>query len=185
MVRLSLSALAILASTCIVAALPQGADQNAPRGNADENKPFSFEGWVNDIIADPDAALTPEEAVQAHDSSDQSGGSGSLNKRVTCRDDSGAIKAAYVPDAVACINQLAAMGDAPCNVRGATELCRIGNAIIEGVAGGGVADTSDSCNNVARAAGKIMDKCTRSDETVNGSELSFGQEHMMVHIAAP
>ena len=96
MVRLALSALAILASTCLVAASPTSVnlDGTTP-GNAIRNKPFSYEDWVNDIIANPDTALTPEQAIQAHDASEAEG-EGSLNKRAECRDDSGTYKHAYV-----------------------------------------------------------------------------------------
>lgn len=89
MARLILSVLATLGAASVVAALPQKVDQAVP---------FSFENWVEDIISNPNGDyMSPEEAVKAWEITSET--TGSLNKRVTCRDDNGSIKAAYVcPD---------------------------------------------------------------------------------------
>jgi hypothetical protein len=39
--------------------------------------------------------------------------------------------------------------------------------------------------NMARAAGKIMDKCTRADQTVNGVDYSFGNGNIAIQLSAP
>jgi hypothetical protein len=39
--------------------------------------------------------------------------------------------------------------------------------------------------NMARAAGKIMDKCTRADQTVNGADYSFGNGNIAIQLSAP
>ena len=45
---------------------------------------FSFEAWVEDIIANPDTALTVDEAVAAAEAADVVGSAGGLWKRATC-----------------------------------------------------------------------------------------------------
>ncbi|KAM5344514.1 hypothetical protein ACJ41O_013050 [Fusarium nematophilum] len=175
MVRLSLSALAVLASSSLITALPA-------KPVAVEQ--FSYEKWVDGIIADPNGNhLSPEEAVKARMAS-VAAHPGSLSTRATCRAD-GEMKPANAEDAVACINYLASLGGQICRAKVVTRFCTIGNAAITGVASGGVSEAEDTCEHVARAAGKIMDKCTRADKSVNGQELSWGQEKMAVHIHHP
>src|SRR5690606_33738403 len=45
---------------------------------------FSFEAWVEDIIAHPDTALTVDEALAAADAANVVGSAGGLLKRATC-----------------------------------------------------------------------------------------------------
>lgn len=65
---LPLAALAIAAS---VAAAPAGTSGTT----------FSFEQWVEDIIANPDTALTPDEAIAAAEEAAVVGSAGGLQKR--------------------------------------------------------------------------------------------------------
>ncbi|RMI95250.1 hypothetical protein BHE90_017025 [Fusarium euwallaceae] len=153
MARLTLSALAILVSTSLVTALPAA-------------QPFSVESWVNDIIANPNGNhLSPEEAAKQYSQPTE----GSLDKRATCHDT--AYAAANVPDAVACINQLAGKGETACVVaRSSSRFCEIGGAAIDGFVPAGAEGTQAPCSEVARAAGRIMDTCWRADNTVKGWE---------------
>ncbi|KAM5345694.1 hypothetical protein ACJ41O_011555 [Fusarium nematophilum] len=185
MVHLSSSTLAILASASVVAGMPS----TSPAGslslasNHDAQQPFSFESWVESIIANPDGDhLSPEEAVKAAEAS-RTGGEGSLDERAWCWGDDNVTKAAYVPDAVKCINRLAAKGKKRCRVDGTGLLCKIGRARIRAQTGGTTkTKQSDTCNNIARSAGKVMDKCTRADNTVHGSEYAWGNKYMVVNV---
>ncbi|CRK24994.1 hypothetical protein BN1708_014097, partial [Verticillium longisporum] len=140
---------------------------------------FSFEQWVEDIIANPDGKhLSPEEAVDAHlayiNGTDVSLlESRALEKRVTCWTSSTSPPPAWGPDAVTCINYLASIGSRGCTVYQYGQLFRrCGNARIYGTTGGSQSlPVTDICNNVARAAGRVMDSCYRSDNTVRGSEM--------------
>lgn len=55
---------------------------------------FSFVQWVDDIIANPDTALTPEEAVAAANAADVVASAGGLVKRASCPD---SMRSAPVP----------------------------------------------------------------------------------------
>ncbi|KAJ3456970.1 hypothetical protein MRS44_014111 [Fusarium solani] len=179
MVRLSLSTVAILASSSLVMAMP------APASNDNGAQAFSWENWVEGIIADPNGShLSPEDAVEASKAAEAKR---SLDIRdASCRGDDVAEKSAYVPDAVACIDQLASYGDKACKANSAvTVMCKIGGAQITAVVPGGRYPTSDTCQNMARAAGKIMDKCTRADQTVNGADYSFGNGNIAIQLSAP
>ncbi|KAF4453072.1 hypothetical protein FALBO_16068 [Fusarium albosuccineum] len=159
MARLILSALAILASTSLVAAMPAPAADEAAQ-------PFSVERWVDGILADPNGDhLSPEEAAEQY----AKHGSRSLDKRATCYDD----RSAPAPegDAIACIQQLAAKGDTQCLIKSASSrFCEIGAAAIDGRSEGSVFNVWAPCSQVAQAAGRIMDACFRSDRTVKGWE---------------
>jgi hypothetical protein len=76
MVKLALP-LAALAMVASVAAAPAPTSGNT----------FSFEQWVEDIIASPDTALTVDEAMAAAAAAEVVGSAGGLEKRVNCRDD--------------------------------------------------------------------------------------------------
>jgi hypothetical protein len=76
MVKLALP-LAALAMAASVAAAP------APTSRST----FSFEQWVEDIIANPDTALTVDEAMEVAQAAEVVGSAGGLDKRLTCRDD--------------------------------------------------------------------------------------------------
>ncbi|KAK6540725.1 hypothetical protein TWF694_008116 [Orbilia ellipsospora] len=107
-----------------------------------------------------------------------------FKRDVNCRDDLGAGALASVPDSVACINYLAGLGNQPCvaSVSG-TVFCRRGQTQITGISilGQGQTATS-SCNDVARGAGQIMDKCTRGDGTVRGANAAWGNGNLIVDI---
>jgi hypothetical protein len=77
MVKLALP-LAALAMVASVAAAPAPTSGNT----------FSFEQWVEDIIASPDTALTVDEAMAAAAAAEVVGSAGGLEKRsrLTCRD---------------------------------------------------------------------------------------------------
>ncbi len=49
---------------------------------------FSFEQWVEDIIANPDTALTVDEALAAAQAADVVGSAGGLQKRIRCDQES-------------------------------------------------------------------------------------------------
>lgn len=68
---LPLAALAMAASVDAVVAKPS-------------KTTFSFEQWVEDIIAHPDTALTVDEALAAARAADVVGSAGGLQKRVRC-----------------------------------------------------------------------------------------------------
>lgn len=75
MVKLTLP-LAVLAMASVVAAAPS---QQSP-------KVFSFQAWVEDIIANPNTALTVDEAIAAAQTADVVGSAGGLRRRIDCRD---------------------------------------------------------------------------------------------------
>ncbi|KAK2064118.1 hypothetical protein LY76DRAFT_587829 [Colletotrichum caudatum] len=182
MVSFALPALAALA----LARLP-GATPVATRSGAAEV--FSFSRWVDGIIADPDGDnLTPEEAVEAwhatlNEASAATTGGTLLQKRYYCNTIPNT--EAYVPDAVACINELARRGGQECRVDTVNVFCVIGRAQITGVKGGTAQYTSSSCNDVARGAGYVMDYCTRADNTVQGAEFAYGNGNLLVWIRRP
>lgn len=89
MVRLSLSTVAVLASSSVVMAMP------APASNDNGAQAFSWENWVEGIIADPNGDhLSPEDAVEASKAAESKR---SLDIRdASCRGDDVAEKSAYV-----------------------------------------------------------------------------------------
>ncbi|EXF83041.1 hypothetical protein CFIO01_06213 [Colletotrichum fioriniae PJ7] len=171
---------------------------------------WSWEYWVETIIADPESALSVDEALEAaaksaaaHESwslisSNHLGldvragcthanmipADGSLEERqeqfLVCNDGK---PSAWAPDAVTCINYLAGL-NANCGTRTATAMCTAGNAQIVG-SGSGAGEVSTNCNNVARTAGRIMDRCWRSDNTVQGGMPAYEQGAMWVYVSAP
>ncbi|KAJ3003694.1 hypothetical protein HKX48_001637 [Thoreauomyces humboldtii] len=109
---------------------------------------------------------------------------------VDCRDDLGAQALGNTADAVTCINQLAAQGSAPCTANQLSNiLCQQGNTAItilnnqlNAQGGNDAGDTAFTCNDVAQAAGHILDICTRNDGTVRGSTLGFDNPNVTVDI---
>ncbi|TQN67732.1 hypothetical protein CSHISOI_07716 [Colletotrichum shisoi] len=150
---------------------------------------FSFGKWIDGIIANPEGDnLTPDEAVEAwHASLENTSvaptGENLLVKRYYCNTIPNT--EAYVPDAVACINDLARRGGEACRVDGSRGFCVLGRAQITGVVGGGVSSSTSSCNDVARGAGFVMDHCTRADNTVQGAEFAYGNGNLLVWIRRP
>ncbi|KAF5618713.1 hypothetical protein F52700_12233 [Fusarium sp. NRRL 52700] len=110
----------------------------------------------------------------------------SLFERVdtTCRDDLPEDTLANVQEAVECINYLASLNqDCTAGVSG-VPFCRRGNTQITGLAVGLPADqtTTSSCQEVARGAGVIMDKCSRGDGRVRGANPAWGNGNLLVDI---
>jgi hypothetical protein len=66
-------ALALAAS---VAAAPAPAETAGTSGTT-----FSFASWVEDVIANPDHALSPDEAIEAAQAAEVVGSAGGLQKR--------------------------------------------------------------------------------------------------------
>ncbi|RYP09296.1 hypothetical protein DL764_001343 [Monosporascus ibericus] len=109
--------------------------------------------------------------------------SAAVEKRdVSCRDDIEGGRAS-LSGAVECINYLASLGDTPCRGGiGGTAFCNR-----PGVQITGISDTwqgaESPCNNVARAAGAILDRCSRpGDNTVKGQNHAWGNGHLLVDI---
>ncbi|KAG7294522.1 hypothetical protein NEMBOFW57_004597 [Staphylotrichum longicolle] len=108
MVKLALP-LAALAMAASVAAVPAPAETSP----AVSGTTFSFEAWVEDIIAHPDTALTVDEAIAA-------------------------AEAAEARDATSCVNDLARKGGngVQCAIakdKYDIQMCGIGNAKIIGI----------------------------------------------------
>ncbi|KAK4156113.1 hypothetical protein C8A00DRAFT_41381 [Chaetomidium leptoderma] len=174
-IRVAFTTVALLAGCGAVQTIPTAAAVGSP---------FSFVEWVEQMIADPEGHhLTPEQATAAfyanQDSASPSehGTRGLLGKRVP-RCNEIVNTEAWVPHAVACINELARRGG-DCRVQFSTRFCISGTAEINGNSGW---DTTSSCNDVARGAGYIMDHCTRADNTVQGSEYAHGNGILLVRI---
>jgi hypothetical protein len=79
MVKLALPLVALAMATSVAAA--PALVEAAP---AVSSTTFSFEAWVDDIIANPDTALTVDEALAAAEAAEVVGSAGGLLKRATC-----------------------------------------------------------------------------------------------------
>ncbi|KAK4171442.1 hypothetical protein QBC36DRAFT_199344 [Triangularia setosa] len=182
MVNFALPTLAILALTPIIgaAAVPDTTSV-APTVSEDQVvERFSFAKWVDDIVAGR-PHLSPEGAVEAWERTviNATEPSGTLHKRLRCNNIPGG--EAPVPDAVQCINHLAALGTTNCVVTISSRFATYGNAEIWGF-GAGMATHSSWCQHIARAAGLVMDACWRADNTVQGDEMAWGNGNIDVHI---
>ncbi|CCC06082.1 hypothetical protein SMACR_00299 [Sordaria macrospora] len=137
MVHLTPLALVAMSLLTLVTAAPTA------KATTDSEPVFSFAKWVDDLTANPDTALGPEEAWQAYLNTVNSTSTFSAvpvaEKRwdaaVICNDI--APGPAYAPDAVWCINYLAAKGSAACITNTVSAFCFHGNAQITGVSGSG------------------------------------------------
>ncbi|KAH7368680.1 hypothetical protein B0T11DRAFT_326833 [Plectosphaerella cucumerina] len=175
------SALLPLLAAPLAAALPAAEAANTM---AQRDAPFSFEEWAI-AIGKGEPALSVEEALKAAEANGVGSPADkrSLEKRLRCNHLS--IGPAYVPDAVSCINYLASSGRM-CRVERQSTFCTIGRAQIVGVRGGNSGTFTESwCNDVARAAGHVMDNCWRADNTVQGDHPAWGNGFLNVHIAEP
>ncbi|QDS77944.1 hypothetical protein FKW77_001363 [Venturia effusa] len=145
---------------------------------------FTFSRWIDSVISNPDGdVLTPDEALAAWNNTQTTTTShGRLEKRYGCNTIPGT--EAPISDAVWCINNLASRGSQKCTAAAVVHFCTHGRARIMGVAGG-IGSTTSSCNNIARAAGTVMDHCTRADNTVQGYEYALGNINMAVWIKRP
>ncbi|KAL1852478.1 hypothetical protein Daus18300_012159 [Diaporthe australafricana] len=121
MVNFAAHALAALAFTALVAAVP----------TTTSTAPFTFVQWVEDIIANPDGDhLSPEEAVAAKNAAVAAG----PIKRVNCEQ---SLTRANADDAAACLDDLARLGSQGVSCvltefQYSLQMCRIGNARIVG-----------------------------------------------------
>ncbi|EAA33095.1 hypothetical protein GE21DRAFT_5608 [Neurospora crassa] len=184
MVNLLTLSFAAVALTPLAGAVP------TTRDVASAPAPFSFAKWVDDIIAKPEEAATPQQALDAYYAYVNSTSTDNvlpetaskMHKRAMCNTVVG--KQAPIPDAVECINYLARLNTQTCEVyRGTNHVSFVvrGNAEMIGVR----PDTNGAstiCNNVARAGGKIMDACSRADNTVEGEEITPDAAAIAVHI---
>ncbi|KAM0410801.1 hypothetical protein ACHAPD_010612 [Fusarium lateritium] len=106
-----------------------------------------------------------------------------LEKRaVACRDDRPNSELANANEAAACIVNLASLGSQPCvaTISGQS-FCRRGDTQITGLARGAPTRTS-TCQEVARGAGFILDKCTRGDGKVRGANEARANGNLLVDI---
>ncbi|KAK1960980.1 hypothetical protein LY78DRAFT_645670 [Colletotrichum sublineola] len=177
MVNFALPALAALALAQLTGATPVAASSST----------FSFSKWVDGILANPNGDnLTPEEAVEAwkeslNETSAVATRGNLLQKRAdVCNTIPGT--EAYIPDAVACIDYLARLGSQECRVRGYSQFISIGRARIFGIH---VDIQTPETNDIARAAGQVMDGCARADNTVQGADYAYGNGHIYVWIQKP
>ncbi|KAK1472800.1 hypothetical protein CCUS01_17270 [Colletotrichum cuscutae] len=152
---------------------------------------WSWDHWVETIIADPKALYPSTKPLKLRPNPQRLTKhaniifvDGSLDKRqeqfLVCNDGK---PSAWAPDAVTCINYLAGL-NANCGTRTATAMCTAGNAQTVG-SGSGAGEVSTNCNNVVRTAGRIMDRCWRSDNTVQGGMPAYEQGAMWVYVSAP
>ncbi|KAH6838477.1 hypothetical protein B0I37DRAFT_386987 [Chaetomium sp. MPI-CAGE-AT-0009] len=177
MVRTTLTTVALLAVCRAAGAAPSAV---AP---AVVTSDFSFADWVEQLIANPDGAMTPDQVVEAYNTAFNSTGTehnkrGDLTKRVSCNEKPGT--EAPVSAAVACINYLASLGQQKCECQSYKQFCSLGGGQITGQSG--VNHVTVACNDIARAGGKIMDSCTRADNTVQGSEFAIGSSTLLIRI---
>ncbi|KAK4099169.1 hypothetical protein N658DRAFT_174926 [Parathielavia hyrcaniae] len=167
--------LAALAMVASVAALPA----------ATSGTTFSFAQWVEDIIANPDTALTVDEAVAAANVAATVGTAGGLHKRVpNC--DKAVWRPAPARDAAACVDHIARAGGLGwiCGMTSteySVEFCRNGGARIAGSRSVQLPNPVN-CNDVARTAGLIFDHCWRADDTIVGSEMCINSPLMQIGI---
>ncbi|KIL87331.1 hypothetical protein FAVG1_09035 [Fusarium avenaceum] len=103
-------------------------------------------------------------------------------RKLSCLDNLPADSLANVKEAVECINYLASLGNQPCVAKVSGEsFCRRGNTQITGLARKGPSATS-TCQDVARGAGFIMDKCSRGDGKVRGQNEAWANGNLLVDI---
>jgi len=81
MVKLALPLIALVAAASAAAVPATTTTATTTSGTT-----FSFSQWVEDIIANPDTALTPDEAVEAAQAADVVGSAGGLEKRAWCQE---------------------------------------------------------------------------------------------------
>ncbi|KAL2148932.1 hypothetical protein VTH82DRAFT_1618 [Thermothelomyces myriococcoides] len=181
---LSLVTLAI-ATASSVAAVPAGGS-NAAAATTSETT-FSFSQWVEDIIANPDTAMTVDEAIAAAEAA-------AVVKRAAgllARDDAVNCEQPGWPrangrDAAWCVDYLARLGQqgTACVIgqnQYSVEMCRHGNARIAG-SKPAPAQESVNCNDVARTAGLIFDTCWRADDTIMGSRICITNNRMQINL---
>ncbi|KAL2151402.1 hypothetical protein VTH82DRAFT_6500 [Thermothelomyces myriococcoides] len=182
---LSLVTLAI-ASASSVAAVPAG----GPNAAVTSETTFSFSQWVEDIIANPDTAMSVDEAIEAAKAAavvKRAGGLLARDDQVLC--EKPGWPRANGRDAAACVDYLARKGmeGTDCVIgegEYAIQMCHLGNAQISG-SKSDRSRQSANCNDVARTAGLIFDTCWRADDTIVGSRLCITNNQMQVNILGP
>ncbi|KAK8118408.1 uncharacterized protein PG998_003034 [Apiospora kogelbergensis] len=171
----------------------------------------SYEDWVNRIIeavakADssgpgpspsPLASVAQQEAVEDLVNATLSAHSTTLaarQSRVLCDINTPCfpleltrylanLSSIQAPDAGRCVSHLASLGTQECRVgTSGTEMCRDHNARVVGLSISG--ERANSCNNVARAGGRILDLCTKSDNQVTGQSTLDSDNSFNVIISA-
>ncbi|KAK1780662.1 hypothetical protein QBC45DRAFT_449916 [Copromyces sp. CBS 386.78] len=130
---------------------------------------FSFAKWVDDVIANPETALIPEEAWQAYLDT-----ANSTSVPIAAPD--GAEKR-WDPE-VSCNNYDPGPAWNPCVGGSETHFCTHGRAGITDVyqPPNGRVDQTSTCQQVAHTAGLIMDTCTGPDQYVEGSRRNVNFE---------
>ncbi|KAM5350271.1 hypothetical protein ACJ41O_006776 [Fusarium nematophilum] len=106
-------------------------------------------------------------------------------REASCTDNLDGDSLANINEAVECINFLASLGDQACTAGvSGTSFCRRGNTQITGLAVGLPSDqtSTSTCQEVARGAGLVMDRCSRADGKVRGQNPAWGNGHLLVDI---
>ncbi|KAJ1323250.1 hypothetical protein MN608_11396 [Microdochium nivale] len=104
-------------------------------------------------------------------------------RAVSCLDNLPGNTLARQDEAAACIKYLASLGNQACvSSVSAQSFCRRGQTQITGISKIGHHGTSSSCQNVARAAGAVMDRCSRADGSIRGQTEAWGNGNMIVDI---
>ncbi|KAF4812554.1 hypothetical protein CGCSCA5_v009053 [Colletotrichum siamense] len=166
--------------TASVVALVMAAAVTAAPAPSSETT-FSFASWVEDIIANPETALSPEQAVAAANSAALVSSAGGLTKRAECV---ASYKDAPSADAAACLDDLARKGSAGTNcvvAQSQIQMCRIGGAQLISTRGN-TGTYTVNCNEIARTGGLIFDSCYRADNTVKGKEYVAADRNIQVNI---
>ncbi|KAK4149512.1 hypothetical protein C8A00DRAFT_18801 [Chaetomidium leptoderma] len=167
-------------------ALAMSASVAAAPSEPSKTTGFSFEQWIEDIIANPHTALTVDEAIAAAQAADVVGSTDGLQKRYLQCNTAG-WKRAPGRDAAACADDLARKGNNGVNCvipsnTGLIEMCRIGGAQVHAAKPTRVVNLpvpqSANCNDVARTIGQIFDNCWRSDDTVLGDATCITNDNM-------
>jgi hypothetical protein len=169
----------ILAVAAVATAIPAGTS-----GADTIQSDFSFANWVDTIIADPSTALSPEQALEQFHKEETNAGLAKRQDFRNCQQKGD--QPALAQDAVSCINELADRGRAgqECDVNSTSKSqCRRGFAQIVTVKSNlQSGPKSMNCNDIARAAGAIMDHCTKNGNTVTGQSII---NSIAVHIQEP
>jgi hypothetical protein len=168
-----------LAFAAIATAIPAGtSDTDIIESN------FSFANWVDTLIADPSTALSPDEALEQFHKEETNTGLAKREDFRNCQQKGD--QPALAQDVVSCINELADRGRAGqmCDVNSTSKSqCRRGFAQIVTVkANLQSGPTSMNCNDIARTAGLIMDRCTKNGNTVTGQAII---NDIAVHVQEP
>lgn len=186
----------LVAAMLAVAAAAAGpvTERAAPQAQAmpvtqDDIDQFSYAAWVEDLIRDRSTALSPEQVASIHESRTVETGTnaGRLVARAPSCDTWGARAAASVLDAVKCIDTVAARGSNHCGIPAGKYghvWCSQGTAELRGGTQNS-AYVKNTCNNIARSAGKIMDACSKKAGTVQGYEYSWGDHDIVVILRNP